>query len=232
MSKLLKDRLQKLRAEISTSRSPGAKLIIVSKYVSSESIEAAYILGERDFGENRWQDLAEKLRSLPYEDLSFHFLGALQTNKIPKLLREDRVRYIHSVDSIKKLELIIQEFMRIRRKSALGIFLQLNISNEDSKGGFPSLNASNLAEIGEAVSTVKSSPLDFCGLMGMGPSPDLKATREEEVVRTKNAFEKLREIGLKLDKSCKFSMGMSADYQVALEVGTDFLRPGSLIWRG
>ena len=192
-----------------------AKVIAVSKYVQSDEIKNAYQAGFRDFGENRIPDLIRKAQELSIScpEIRWHFIGNIQSNKIKDLMSLPDLYAIHSLDSMKHLKMIGE-----RAIGAVKIFIQVNTSGENQKGGVKSDD-----KIIELIDEIGHYPnLYFEGLMTMAPlDGDLNLARE--------SFKKLtRFIG---DKSPNYSMGMSGDYVVALEQGSHYIRIGSLIFR-
>ncbi|MBP7753992.1 MAG: YggS family pyridoxal phosphate-dependent enzyme [Bacteroidales bacterium] len=197
---------------------PTVKLVAVSKLQSVPEILEAYVAGQRAFGENRPQELAAKVHSLP-EDIEWHFIGRLQSNKIKMIL--PYVSLIHSVDSERLLA-------RIDRQAALSgrivdCLIQLHIAIEDTKQGFP---------VDEALEQVplfrdKYKNVRIRGLMGMASFvEDMEQVRGE--FRTlKLAFDKLKPEFPHFDT---LSMGMSQDWHIAVEEGTTIIRIGSIIF--
>lgn len=197
---------------------PTVKLVAVSKLQSVPEILEAYVAGQRAFGENRPQELAAKVHSLP-EDIEWHFIGRLQSNKIKIIL--PYVSLIHSVDSERLLA-------RIDRQAALSgrivdCLIQLHIAIEDTKQGFP---------VDEALEQVplfrdKYKNVRIRGLMGMASFvEDMEQVRGE--FRTlKLAFDKLKPEFPHFDT---LSMGMSQDWHIAVEEGTTIIRIGSIIF--
>lgn len=222
----LSDNLSNIKNEIN-----GAVLVAVSKYSPVEDLELAYSLGQMDFGENRVADLAAKASRFQFnqrQNVRWHFIGVLQTNKVKDLMKISNLHAIHSVSSLKLLEEIIK-----REKdfvgSELDLFFQMNTSHEEEKSGFETV-----AEICEAIDVLlkkKSHTLKFKGLMTMGP---IRTENFEE--DAKKSFETLRaarnEIAEKFKlPDLKLSMGMSQDYKIALKAGADYIRVGSLIFK-
>ena len=170
-------------------------------------------LGVFDFGENRVQELVEKLPAPA--GASYHFIGQLQTNKVNKVVGE--VEAIHSVDRVELLEKIA------RRAEQLGgsqkIFLQLNVTDEVQKGGAP---PAELAELSERANDLES--VELLGLMAMGRAGDDERT-------TRAAFARLRELsGETAGAGRALSMGMSDDFEWAIEEGATHVRVGSALF--
>jgi hypothetical protein len=210
----IRERIESILSQLPST----VKLVAVSKLQSVPEILEAYAAGQRAFGENRPQELAAKVHSLP-EDIEWHFIGRLQSNKIKMIL--PYVSLIHSVDSERLLE-------RIDRQAALSgrvvdCLIQLHIAIEDTKQGFP---------VNEALEQVpffrdRYKNVRIRGLMGMASFvEDMEQVRGE--FRTlKSAFDKLKPEFPKFDT---LSMGMSHDWQIAVEERATIVRIGSIIF--
>lgn len=197
-----------------------AGLVAVSKTYPAKDVELAYLQGQRDFGENKVQDLLDKSLDLQSScpKIHWHFIGKLQSNKINQLLRVPNLVSIHSIDSIKLLNKLLSK--NVDKK--IGLFLQYNTSGEKEKGGFESLE-----ELLEAKGLLGSSESFYLqGLMTMGSirSSDFEKSAKE-------CFSQLRELSIKLGQdSLELSMGMSQDFEIALEEGSSWVRVGSAIF--
>ena len=198
----------------------GVKLIVVSKTKPPERVMEAYSAGHRIFGENKVQELVDKKNKLP-EDIEWHMIGHLQSNKVKYIA--PFVNLIHSVDSFKLLKEIDKEARKNNR--IIPLLLQIHIAMEETKFGL---------DFKEAIDLVNSSALkdlkniSIKGLMGMATN-----TEDEVIVRREfralAAFhQELRQI-LKNDTFTELSMGMSADYKIAVEEGSTMVRIGSTI---
>jgi pyridoxal phosphate enzyme (YggS family) len=226
----LKKRLDDLNAEIN-EKAANAVLVAVSKYSSVEDVLLAYSLGQMDFGENRVADLEAKAQSFKLahkENVRWHFIGTLQTNKVRDLLRVPNLHSIHSVSSLKLLEEIIKRESEFQG-SELKLFFQLNTSHEEEKSGFETV----LEVIGamELLLAQKDSKLRCYGLMTMGSirSTDFEGAAKESFHQLKEARDLiLKQLNL---HDLKLSMGMSQDYKIALSEGADYVRVGSLIFK-
>lgn len=209
----------------------GAVLVAVSKYSPVEDVALAYSLGQMDFGENRVQDLVAKASSFQFnqrQNVRWHFIGVLQTNKVKELLKVPNLSAIHSVSSKKLLEEIIRREGELQVPE-LNLFFQLNTSKEEEKSGFETVE--EIAEAIELLLAKKKSNLVCYGLMTMG---SIREDNFEEAAR--NSFEALRNAKVFLEKkfnlpNLKLSMGMSQDYKIALSEGADYIRVGSLIFK-
>jgi len=192
--------------------------VAVSKTKPIEDIEKIYNLGHKDFGENKVQELELKHSSLP-KDIKWHMIGHLQTNKVKKVI--PLVSLIHSVDSLKLLKTINKESKKINKIT--DCLIQINISNEDSKYGFSEdqldfLNQNSLKEY---------QNIRIRGLMGMASFSNDKNIVKKEFDFLKGFFDKTKK---KLSDFNILSMGMSNDYETALEAGSNMIRIGSKIF--
>ncbi|MBC7949339.1 MAG: YggS family pyridoxal phosphate-dependent enzyme [Chitinophagaceae bacterium] len=199
-----------------------ATLVAVSKTKPVEEIRELYDLGQRDFGENYVQELAEKAEQLP-KDIRWHFIGHLQSNKVKHIA--PFIHLIHGVDSNKLLEEIDKQ--AIKNNRVIDCLLQVYIAKEETKFGFEESELANVV--------VYDSPnISIKGLMGM-------ASFTEDMEKVRQEFRSLKEIydrhavltANSTHKSAKFttlSMGMSSDYRVALEEGSGMVRIGSLLF--
>lgn len=206
-----------------------AKLVAVTKYSKVEDIVFAYEAGLHDFGENRVQDLKEKAAYFEehnLKDVNWHFIGNLQSNKVKDLLEIPHLKYIHSVSSSSLVDELLKRAGVLAEKK-IGLFLQFNTSKEDEKSGFETYD-----ELVMAARKLLNHPhYQLTGLMTMGAirSEDFEKSAHEcfgMLFHLKERLENDLEVsGLKL------SMGMSADYEIALSHGADFIRIGSAIFK-
>lgn len=196
-------------------------LVAVSKTKSVEEILKLYQLGQRDFGENYVQELVEKYQQLP-KDIKWHFIGHLQTNKV-KLIAPF-VHLIQSVDSEKLLKEINKEAGKNNR--VIDCLLEVYIAKEETKFG---LNEQELKELITRISGTNStnSFKNICikGLMGMASFTNDKEAVRKEFAFLKSLFDETTNSELQT-----ISMGMSADYQIAIEEGSNMVRIGSLLF--
>jgi len=197
-------------------------LIAVSKTKPADLIKEVYNLGQRDFGENKVQELLEKSEVLAELDqINWHFIGHLQSNKINQLLSVHNLKFIHSIDRMDLLDKLLSK----TPKNKIGLFIQVNTSFEDEKGGFTELNQINLA-----ISKINSHDLFyFVGLMTIGKirTDDFEKDARACFLRL-NQLKQLIEDELKL--KVELSMGMSSDYLIAQQMGSNWLRVGSSIF--
>ncbi len=200
-------------------KSNDIELVLVTKGVELVRIQEAYTLGCRSFGENKAQELTGKKEVLP-KDIKWHFIGHLQTNKAKSLINQ--VVLIHSCDRIE----LAQELEKQAEKAGqtVDLLLQVNASCEATKHGFrPEV-------VEQAVSKIKLfSHLKVRGLMTIGPN-----TKDEKQIRL--AFSKLRNLQAQLGKQFPdldwhyLSMGMSSDFEYAIEEGANLLRIGTAVF--
>lgn len=207
-----------LLKELESVKSADVKLLPVSKTVSAEVIKELYDAGVREFAENRIEVLTPKAETLP-KDICWHFIGRLQSNKVRKILKVAKV--IHSVDSIE----LLQRIDRIagEENCVPEIYLEISVSGEECKGGFPVDRALELAQ-----AAVEAKHIRLAGLMTMAP---LEASAEE----CRKVFTGLRECRDMIEEKLKvklpgLSMGMSNDWREAVECGSTLIRVGSSIF--
>ena len=201
----------------------GVKLVAVSKTKSNEDIMEAYQAGQRIFGENKVQELLQKWETLP-KDIEWHFIGHLQSNKVKYLA--PFISMIHAVDSVKLLNVIQVEGQRLDRK--IPCLLQFHIAEEESKFGF------SPAEFNQLISTDDVATFDhirFSGVMGMATFTDDVQVINREFSDLSQLYGKLKSAYFSGDANfTELSMGMSHDYQIAIQNGTTMVRIGSSIF--
>lgn len=203
--------------ELKNSLSETVTLIAVSKTKPQSDLIEAYKAGQRDFGENKIQEMSEKWDHLP-KDIHWHMIGHVQTNKVKYMA--PFVHLIHAVDSLKLLKEIQKQALKNNR--TIGCLIQIRIAQEETKFGLPAEELSSLVEAAKQFPNVAIK-----GLMGMASfTPNQEQVRQE--------FKKLAEIfsAFKLVKpeNTILSMGMSGDYQMAIEEGSTMIRVGSKIF--
>ena len=198
-------------------------LVAVSKTIPAETILQAYHTGHRDFGENRVQELVEKFKKLP-SDINWHLIGHLQTNKVKFIV--PFIYMIHSVDSRKLLAEINKEAKKTDRK--INCLLQMHIASEEHKFGFSFEEVRDLLN-SEDFKNMKN--VNIAGLMGMATFTNDMQTVNQEFAQLNRYFNNIKSEWFPHSPSFKeMSMGMSADYQVALKNGSTIIRVGSLIF--
>lgn len=200
-------------------------LLAVSKTIPSRVLREAHSLGISEFGENRFQELAKKQIDLQDLELKWHFIGQIQSNKAARLV--GKVSLIHSVDRFKIWNILKEECNRQRVEQAC--LVQVNISNEPHKAGV------EIQKLIDFLEKIDREGLQFCkikGLMCIGSSLD---DAGESVVRAEfesmqNLFNEAKMRGFKQVQMEILSMGMSSDYQLALEYGSNMVRLGSALF--
>lgn len=207
------------RAASRAGRDPsGVTLVAVTKTLPEDAVRAAFSLGIRDIGENRVQELIAKKEALGDLPLRWHLIGHLQTNKVRQIIRE--VTLIHSVDTLHLVERIAEAAPDVA--DPVEILLQVNTSGEVTKFGASPTEARPLAE-----GIARFPSLRLRGLMTLGPLTD-----DEEAVRAsfrllRRLREELREL---LPPDAVLSMGMSGDYEIAIEEGATIVRIGTALF--
>ena len=210
---------QAFAALCSELKEKNVSLVAVSKTKPPEEILALYELGQRDFGENYVQELVEKQARLP-SDIRWHFIGHLQSNKVKFI--SPFVHLVHGVDSEKLLKEIDKQAAKINR--TINVLLQVHIAEEESKFGFDE------AELRKFMSGILQENKSFehapiCGLMGMASFSDDAQKVRHEFRRLKSIFDQYHSPQFTI-----LSMGMSGDYQIAIEEGSNMVRIGSLLF--
>lgn len=194
-------------------------LVIVSKMRSLEQMEFYYNRGYRIFGENKVQEIL--LKKDWHEDVKWHFIGRLQTNKV-----KDVVRYCSLLHSLNRYELMDAiEKEAIKQNKIMNCLIQFNIAEEESKSGFL------ISEVNEIIATLKKYPhIHIKGIMCMGP-------HVVDEIKIRKVFKKAKDLfdNLKLQQTDNFemkylSMGMSQDYTLALQEGSNLLRIGKILF--
>lgn len=211
---MIADQLKKLKEELPE----GVTLVAVSKTKPVSDILEAYQAGQRDFGENKIQEMVEKHPQLP-ADIRWHMIGHLQTNKIKYIA--GFVSLIHGVDKLKTLKEIDKQAAKHRR--VIDCLLQIKIAEEETKFGFDPAEAEALLQS----DTLKNfHHLRVVGLMGM-------ATFTDDANQIRQEFAKLKQLYNRWQTAYSFkvlSMGMSQDYLWAIEQGSNLVRIGSKIF--
>lgn len=213
------DRLQRIKSTLPD----GVTLVAVSKFHPAEALMEAYGAGARDFGESRVQELTAKASQLP-DDIRWHFIGHLQTNKVRQLL--PHAALIHSIDSVKLLEKVDAEAARVSLTA--DVLLQVHVAAEETKFGFYP------AELAEAMTPElvgRLAHVRIRGVMGMASNTDDEARIADDFAALRKCFDTLRS-GVFSGSACfdTLSMGMSHDYEAALKAGSTMVRIGSDIF--
>ena len=216
---MVKDNLLKVESTLTS----GVRLIAVSKTKPVEDIREAYDAGQRLFGENKALEMRDKHAVLP-EDIEWHFIGHLQTNKVKYIA--GYVRLIHSIDSLNLLETVDKEARKHDR--VIDCLLQFHIATEETKFGLDMDEARTLLESPEYAAM---EHVRIVGVMGMATNTD-----NRDLVRRE--FRTLHEYRDELagkyfaghPEFCEISMGMTHDYDIAMEEGSTMVRIGSAIF--
>ena len=199
------------------------QLVCVSKFHPDEELLEAYNAGERVFGESKVQEMCGKQQRLP-KDIHWHFIGHLQTNKIKQIV--PFVELIHGVDTFKLLVEINKQAEKQNRR--VNCLLQVYIASEVTKFGFSSDELKSLLATAE---WQELKNINIAGLMGMATFTDDKNQIRSEFKSLKMLFDELKNMYFVDNASFKeISMGMSDDYQIAIEEGSTMVRVGSSIF--
>jgi len=202
---------------------PHVRMVAVSKTKPVEMIRTAYDAGQRDFGENKAQDMAAKFPQLP-QDIRWHFIGHLQTNKVKYIA--PFVSLIHAADSLKILKEMDKQ--AIKNNRVIDYLLEFHIAKEESKFGLKVETAENILQ-SEAYKRLLN--IRLCGVMGMATYTTDTEQIREEFRHLKDIFSKLKDNYFKEAGHFKeISMGMSGDYPIAIEEGATMVRIGSKIF--
>ena len=208
---------------ISKVKAHQATLVAVSKTKPLDAILELYRQGHLDFGENRVQELVKKYKSLP-KDINWHQIGRLQSNKVKSIA--PFVHLIHSVDSKKLILAIAKEAMKNER--CIDILLQVKVAQEETKQGI------NLDEVDILLTEIKlidSKWIRLRGLMAMGTFTYDMEQVKAEFLAAKDMFDSIKsKYFLNFENFDILSMGMSGDYELALDCGSTMVRVGSLIF--
>ena len=194
-------------------------LVAVSKTKPVSDLMEAYNAGQRIFGENKIQEMADKHEQMP-KDIQWHMIGHVQRNKVKYMA--EFVSLIHGVDSFKLLKEINKQAKKHDR--VIDCLFQIKIADEDSKFGMSALDASALFQSDE-FSELKN--IKIVGLMGMATFTDDMTQVENEFKFLKTTFDQLKTQNSELKT---LSMGMSGDYKLAIECGSTMIRVGSSIF--
>jgi len=216
-----KQAYEQLIADLNSHR---VTLVAVSKTKSVEEIKELYDLGQKDFGENYVQELAEKQSQLP-KDIRWHFIGHLQSNKVKQIA--PFIHLVHAVDSLK----LLQEINRQGKKNdrVIDCLLQVHIAREETKFGLDENELKTLVNT-NANELHELQNVRIVGLMGMASFTDDMEKVRIEFRYLKRLFETYAKLPVDNSQLTILSMGMSSDYFVAIEEGSTMVRIGSLIF--
>jgi pyridoxal phosphate enzyme (YggS family) len=206
------ERILAVRERMKTAGGEDATLIAASKGASPEAIRQAFDAGTRDFGENYLQEALPKIAEGPAGS-RWHYIGRLQANKIGKIAQSFSV--IQTIDSVEKARAVSSRAIR-----DIDVFLEVNIADEPQKAG---ISPGNVLEIAEIVYALPN--LRLIGLMTMGPENPNAEDARPYFIRMRKLLESLAMPGVN-----KLSMGMTADFEVAIQEGATHVRVGSGIF--
>lgn len=216
---MVKENLETIRKSIPS----GVLLVAVSKTKPVEALQEAYDAGQRVFGENHALEMRDKHEVLP-NDINWHFIGHLQTNKIKYII--PFVKLIHSIDTENLLQAVNKESVKNNR--VVDCLLQFHIAEEETKFGLSIEEAEEILN-SDAFKVMKN--VRICGVMGMATNTDNETQIRKEFHHLKEIFETIKS---KYFTDCEYfkeiSMGMSHDYQIAIEEGSTMVRVGSKIF--
>ena len=202
--------------EISADKT--ARLIIVTKSQPTSSIKKIFDLGYNNFGENYLEEAVIKINEMNDDDIEWHFIGNIQSNKIKKIVKF--FSWIQTVSSIKHANILNEECKKIDKK--INICVQINIDNEESKGG---INIKDVDTFFENISIYKF--LSIRGIMAIPSKLNALKENENSYNILKSEYDRLRS---KYESIDTLSLGMSNDFKLALNKGSNMIRIGSLIF--
>lgn len=208
-----------LATEAANRPKDSVNVIAVTKYVDSETAKALVETGISNIAENRVDKFLDKYEALKNEDLTWHLIGSLQRRKVKSVI--NLVDYFHALDSV-KLAAEIQK----RAEKPVKCFLQVNISEEESKHGF------TVSEVEEAIAQIADfDKVIIVGLMTMAPIDASQDEVDAIFAKTNQLRRRLQEKKIKNMPLTELSMGMSGDYQIAIKNGSTFVRIGTSFFK-
>ena len=226
---MISEILNKLYSELPST----VKLVAVSKFHPFEAIEEAYAAGQRVFAESRPQELLAKVRRLEelraqrgepdyMADVQWHFIGHLQTNKLKMVL--PYVSLVQSVDSVRLLDAI--QNWASANGHVINVLLEPHVAAEDTKQGFSADEIYYILEAKDSYCNIR-----FSGIMGMATFTDDESVVRSDFASLRSIFDTCRSRFPSLDQDfTEFSIGMSDDYPIAIEYGSNMVRIGSMIF--
>ena len=226
---MISEILNKLYSELPST----VKLVAVSKFHPFEAIEEAYAAGQRVFAESRPQELLAKVRRLEeirtergepdyMSDIQWHFIGHLQTNKLKMVL--PYVSLVQSVDSVRLLDAI--QNWASANGHVINVLLEPHVAAEDTKQGFSADEIYSILEAKDSYCNIR-----FSGIMGMATFTDDESVVRSDFASLRSIFDTCRSRFPSLDQDfTEFSIGMSDDYPIAIEYGSNMVRIGSMIF--
>ena len=210
---MISENLNKIKKNIPAN----VTLVTVSKTKSKKAILEAYVAGQKDFGENYVQELIDKHEQLP-KDIRWHFIGHLQSNKVKFIA--PFVYLIHGIDSLKLLQEVNKQAQKNNR--VINCLLQIYIAQEETKFGLTFEECESILNSNEFK---KLENIKICGFMAMASNTDNEEQIRKEFKSLKTFSEKISGFGFSV-----LSYGMSNDYKLAIECGSNMVRIGSLIF--
>lgn len=223
----ISDAIVQLHKELEPS---GARLVAVSKFHPAQAVQEAFAAGQRLFGENRVQELLAKSREIEElfpeiaPQIQWHFIGHLQTNKVRQII--GRTALIESVDSEKLLRIIDSESVRAGVVSR--VLLQVHVANEETKFG---MSPREFLDFFSNRGFESLKAVHICGIMGMATNTDATERVRSDFRTIRSLFDTVREdSSLALRGFDTVSMGMSGDWPIALEEGSNLVRIGTAIF--
>ena len=214
--------------EVLASLKPGVELVAVSKYHPIEAVKEAYEAGQRVFGESREQELRVKYEALP-KDIKWHFIGHLQTNKVKYIA--PYIAMIEAVDSMKLLKEINKQAQKCGR--VIDVLLELHLAQEETKAGMtPAECEALLQELAQTNATEAAlKNVRIRGIMMMASNTDDEQQIRKEFLQAQDIFNKVKEEFFAADENFNIkSYGMSHDYLLAQDCGSNHVRVGSKIF--
>lgn len=215
----IKSNLQEVRKSLHSN----VELVAVSKYHTIEAVQEAYEAGQRVFGESREQELRLKHEALP-KDIEWHFIGHMQTNKVKYI-----APYISMIEAVDSLKLMMEiEKQAAKHERTIDILLELHLAQEETKSGMLPSECLAMLESGEwrALSHVR-----ICGIMMMASNTDDEAQIRSEFLKAQELFLTIKQRYFASDEAFRIrSYGMSGDYLIAQECGSNHVRVGSRIF--
>ncbi len=216
----IKDNLLKIKSSLPEN----VTLVAVSKTKPVSDLMEAYNAGQRIFGENKIQEMSEKWEQMP-KDIQWHMIGHIQTNKVKFMA--PFVSLIHGVDSLKILEEINKQALKNNR--IIDCLLQIHIAEEETKFG---LNEDELENLLASETFINLKNIKIVGLMGMATFTENQNQIKKEFEHLKSIFDTKKSLSIVNCQLSILSMGMSGDYQLAIEYGSTMVRIGSSIFGG
>jgi pyridoxal phosphate enzyme (YggS family) len=209
-------------SQIKSSLPSHVTLVSVSKTKPVDDLMEAYHAGQRIFGENKIQEMTEKWEQMP-KDIQWHMIGHVQSNKVKYMI--PYVSLIHGVDSLKLLKEINR--LAAKWKRTVDCLLQIHIAEEDTKFG---LDEQELTEILQSEELNTFENIRIVGLMGMATFTENQEQIKREFLHLKSIFDQHNQLNTDNCQLTTLSMGMSGDYQLAIECGSNMVRIGSSIF--